>query len=453
MRKNNLLPSYIYQKRERKRLKRLSRFQQKAQKRPPQRSECYERDLLKLPPEAKLAHQLENLANVDKFKYKIKHGTEVTFKIPKQFNIYKNPKKVFETLAQFRKVALDPQVRVIKLNHFWVDSCLASEALLGILANEINVARLQLEDKSLNFKGLINDSHHTQFKLIQHAGLISELKGVIENTNEQTRSDKVLVYKRDNRLNHSASSTAEDIKNETASACVRHLKNCLKTQSLLLNDDVANDLEMSLGELLDNVHEHCGTTAPYWYVRSYLDTECEEKRHFDLMVMNLGNSIADTFLNLPDSSMAKEHVMVYADRHSQQMDLEPLITVAALQGNVSSKKDQESTRGQGTIRLIEMFETIYEDYVTLRGNNHSGAVMNLISGSTIITFDGKYKSIKTDNSDGSEDVKIAFNSQNSLRYPPDASVVSHLKDICFPGVMLNIRIPLTGSTKPLSADK
>ncbi|TOM79188.1 hypothetical protein, partial [Vibrio parahaemolyticus] len=75
--------------------------------------------------------------------------------------------------------------------------------------------------------------------------------------------------------------------------------------------------------------EHCHRTAPTWYVRSYLNTNEQHKRYFELMVMNLGTSIAETFNILPDSSEAKADALTYVKAHKHLFSEEALLTVAA----------------------------------------------------------------------------------------------------------------------------
>lgn len=405
-------------------------------------------DRVYLPIEAKLSNELGKLYDSTSYRYKIKKGM-LAFYIPKQFDIYKNPKSTLITISNFRYALLDKRVTQLALIHDDVESCVASEFLIGLLAKEIDEYRRKA-GFPFDIKGIVKDDG-SQFKLLKSIGIIAEIESDKKEAHSCQSEGTTLFYRRDNSLNHTASSTANDIKNQTSSECVEHLKSCLFTQALKLNEDVEKDIEMCLGEVLDNVHEHCGMTAPIWFVRSYLNTEIKEKRFFDLVVMNLGRSISETFDILPEDSAAKALAMEYVDYHEEDFDRDALITVAALQGNVSSKKDENSTRGQGTIRLIEMFDSIYQSYKTLRGNDcDTAAIMNLISGSTIITFDGTYSSCRKDDDEtGIEDVTVPFNRERSLRELPDSRCVKKMEGVHFPGVMLNIRIPLTGSTTPI----
>lgn len=376
---------------------------------------------------------------------------QARFQIPKGFDIYENTETVFKTLAKFRELGLTKRINGINVIHNAVRTCMSSEALLGILGSEIDELR-KFHDARLQLDGEIYDTQ-SGLALIENMGIPAELEEGTIYGEPACPPEHIFWFTKDNKQFESASLSADDIKNDTAEGCVNQLSLGLQKLLLRLNKDVASELKMCLGEILDNAHEHCHRTSPTWYVRSYLNTNAKHERYFELMVLNLGASIAETFNRLPDDSDAKADVRGYANAHNTSFSEEALTTVAALQGNVSSKKDDEYTRGQGTIRLIETFENISRDYVQLRGKGANSKknepIMNIISGSTIINFNGKYHSYQIKHKDGSEDVRISFNKESSLKFPPDPSCVQTMKNVYFPGVMINIRIPLNGSTTPI----
>ncbi|MGF1839172.1 hypothetical protein [Vibrio atlanticus] len=374
------------------------------------------------------------------------------FRIPKEFDIYENPESVLCHIAKFRALALNKSTNGIRFIHNSVNTCMPSEALLGISAAEISEHREKVGCDIVMRGNIYHSSSDTA--LIENAGIVAELHdGAIMGSPTASLRD-IFRYEKDNKQFDSASITAEDIKNETAEGCIKQLSKGLERLLLKLNSDVAQDLVMCLGEILDNVNEHCYRTAPIWYVRSYLNTNEKCQRYFELMVMNVGHSIAKTFEILPENSKTKTEAMSYVNKHAHLFTQEELLTVLALQGNVSSKKDKEITRGQGSIRLIETFEQISKDFVKLRGKGKetkkNDPIMNIISGHTVIKFDGKYHRKVVKHADGVEDVYIPFNEEQSLAFPPDKTSVSRMTNAYFPGVMVNIRIPLNGSTTPLS---
>lgn len=373
------------------------------------------------------------------------------FKVPKKFDIYESPESVFKAVASFRLLALNSRINKIRIIHDEVDTCMSSESLLGILGAEIDDIRTSTGCRA-HIDGYIHHSPSNS-ALIENTSLVAEIEDGKILGKPSAPIEKIFSFKKDNKLFQSPSMTADDIKNETAKECIDQLCEGLVQLRAKLNKDVADELKMCLGEILDNAQEHCHRTSPTWYVRSYLNTNEDCERYFELMVMNIGASISETFQMLNDGSLAKQDAMNYANAHSKIFHIEELITVAALQGNVSSKKDEEVTRGQGTVRLIETFENISKAYARLRGEGKASKknkpIMNIISGSSVIRFDGRYHSHKIEHSDGSEDVYITFNNENSLQLAPDRSSVIRMSKAYFPGVMINIRIPLNGSVTPI----
>lgn len=71
--------------------------------------------------------------------------------------------------------------------------------------------------------------------------------------------------------------------------------------------------------------------------------------------------------SLPEGSYALDQIQDYVHRHRSEAQRKhgltagALMTVAALQGKVSSKNESpEGTRGQGTIAMLEFFQRIYD---------------------------------------------------------------------------------------------
>ncbi|MEX9625738.1 hypothetical protein AB7X35_20305, partial [Proteus mirabilis] len=256
-------------------------------------------------------------------------------------------------------------------------------------------------------------------------------------------------FRYDNRY-HNSPSTKVNKKSEVAEECVKYLDNCMRFHKLSLKENAKNRLSACLGEVLDNAEEHSGTTNSIWYVRGYFNN-VKEERYLELSVFNLGNSIFDNFMLLPENSNIKNIASTYVNRHKGKLKDAALFTVAALQGDISTKKDADPTRGQGSVTLIENFESIYEEYCKLRNpeSTENIAEMNIISGETVVYFDGKYKSIVEEKDNGEERFIMPFNEKNTLQAPPDTRSVYTMNDVRFPGVMINIRIPLKGSTESL----
>ncbi|MGN2616980.1 hypothetical protein [Aliivibrio fischeri] len=373
------------------------------------------------------------------------------FKLPVVFDIFSNPESVLTNIYTLRSLLLKPKVEQFKVNHKNVRSTsLGSEALLGILASEI-VSHRKKHDSFMDFEFSGRFPKDKDAKaLVEDIGLLKELQDPdFKDVKQNQHNGRVHLFREDNRYHHVVSVKGDDKKTNTAKDCVEHLESCLNTHSLTIKKEAQERLKACLGEVLDNANEHCGRTSSVWYVRSYFNDTRKKRPYFELMVFNLGNSIAENFERLPDSSGIKKTAFTYVNRHKHQFNSNALLTVAALQGNISSKRDTEKNRGQGTVTLIETFESIYNDYCVLRQANGQSSEMNLISGDTVIKFDGKYKSDARELDGGGEVFQMTFNKENSLMSPPDKNYVSSMRNVYLPGVMINIRIPLNGSTAPL----
>ncbi len=406
--------------------------------------------------DATVSNELNVLSPDSLFSRNWLRGNEYKFKVPRCFDLFAAPEEVLKAIAKFRTAALCPTIEEINISHRNVQTnCLASEVLLGVVASEIRSFRRQ-QKHPLRYKGVLPTSHaRAPRALLVHTGLLRQLMDKENEDAKQILHNKdIHLYRAENRFEQTSSATGHDKKTIVSEECVQHLEECLNEHSLTLSKDAQHRLRACLGEILDNANEHCGRTSNVWFVRSYLNNNWKRDRYFELCVFNFGRTIAESFEVLGDDSAAKKQAKAYAEKHiaNQGLTMESLLTVAALQGNVSSKRDDDETRGQGTVTLIETFESIFHDYCELRMNktdNAPKAQMSLITGGTVITFDSTYKSKTTLRDDGSESFIISFNDSNSLENAPDPSYVRTMQDIKFPGVMINIRFPLQGSTLPL----
>jgi hypothetical protein len=379
-------------------------------------------------------------------------GLDSSVKTPRDFCIFDNPNYVLSWLSSFVDTSLRTSRPKIVVDHRKTKKfCLGSEVLLGLLAGEVYDYR-SLNGDIFDYAGLLNKNAEHRV-LLSEVGIVSELDNAVSEHTVRA-PEKIHVFKQDCSINESVSSTGEDLKNTTASSFVKHVNEGLKDHLLKLTPEAANDLKGCLGEVLDNVHEHSGMTAPRWYVRGYMNNE-GKKKFLELAVINLGKPIYENFMVLEDDSYAKQDAKGYVDyqlsSENNTLTVEELYTIAALQGNVSSKNtEDDSTRGQGTITLIEAFEDLHKKYVELRGTRTgTNAMMNLVSGKVVIRFDGTYMSSDQPDTHGGERVTIAFNEENNLYIAPDNRHVFRMKDSYFPGLMINIKIPLQGSLVPI----
>jgi hypothetical protein len=381
---------------------------------------------------------------------KFEKNSKVT--TPKNFSIFENYEGSLAFIKTFLKTTI-ANPRLISIDHRNTKKwSLGSESLLGVLTKEI-YRLCSKQNFPCDITGKTSRDEDYQ-DVINAVGVVSELPD--HEFEEPTTSDVNLIhtFKQDCTLSESSSISAKDLNNKTALGFVEHLTNCLKDHKLKLNKRASDGLEACMGELLDNVHEHCGLSTPKWYVRAYINNS-SSNRILEISVFNVGATFAETFDKLQSTNFSKRIADKYVQKHlSKHLSKDALLTIAALQGNVSSKNEgSEDTRGHGTITIIETFENLYKNYSKLRikGNTDKQAVpvMNLISGSVMIKFNDKYSSFKVRDSGGGERVLISFNDESDLAFAPDSTYITTMKRGYFPGTMINIQVPLNGSLHPI----
>lgn len=375
---------------------------------------------------------------------------KMVIETPKYFCILRHPNEVLVWLAGFQKIVLTKEVNEVTIDHHnTIHYGVGAEMLLGIIANEVKKLR-SLANNPIYYYGLVSNNH-AHNDLINEVGVVSEIANAKMQKDASPDISKIHVFKRNSNLTEQASQTAEDLKNTTVKEFIKHIENGLRDHQLKLNEGAADDLRKCVGEVLDNVEEHCGLNTPHWWVRGYLNNNYKNKV-LELTILNAGRSIADSFLELDNEHYSKKLAMDYVNLHSAKIKKNALLTIAALQGNISSKNlEEKDTRGQGTVTLIEAFEAISKGYERLRCKklDHKSR-MSLISGDTVIDFTDKYHSISIEDTDTNEErVIIPFNAAKSLLAAPDAKILNMVHGTHFSGLMINISIPLTGSLIPL----
>lgn len=374
--------------------------------------------------------------------------SRIKISIPKDFCIFSNPESVIKLCGQTFSYFKKPNLESIRISHTNIKKySLGSEVLFGLSCAEGEKYREHNKLQPILLDGYLpeNNDHES---IIRDLGVISELNSV-SATKAKTEQNPLLVhvFKSECLTHDTPSGLAKDTKNKTTDDVILHLNQCLKDYQLELKEEAAQRFRNCISEMLDNAVEHCKLTHPAWYVRSYLNSNGRD-RFFELSIWNFGRSYADSFMKLDKEHFAREFVDKYIKKHRGLFDISSLYTVVALQGRVSSKNTNElDTRGQGTIVLIESFEKMYRELKALRPTikGNDGSVMNLISGNTIIHFDGKFNSRTIQLDDGGERVIYPINDEQSLGIPPSRKHVVKMNNAYFPGAMINIRLPLTES--------
>lgn len=360
--------------------------------------------------------------------------------VPTDFSVIRNPEGFIDTVTEIACMAEAEKAQTLYIDHSGVKSIdLAAEVVLDRVVEDL-ISDFGRRHKPLLTRGKLPDDKNIQTYL-RAIGLIDALK-----IKSHLLSDEELaglkVFSRQSkaaaRLNRI---DVTDFKEAVLLRLVDYLEKCLAAHNRALNAKAKAELIEYAGEILGNAEDHSGMDD--WTVVGYLDTT-NEVHWCDLAIFNYGTTIAQSFEALPPDSFARKSIEPYVEGHASRgvirmgRSRSDLITVAALQGNISSKNRTEAdTRGRGSVDLIEFFQRMVDSF-EINGGAHPE--MAILSGSTHIYFDGTYR-MKADAQTGRS--IIAFNAENDLMIPPDSLHVRDLGRRRFNGCIIGIRFPIT----------
>jgi hypothetical protein len=366
----------------------------------------------------------------------------VSIKIPAVFSLIDNPVDSVKTILSLAAVGRTRRrIHYVNIDHSKMKKVdLASESVLDLIAIEME-REAKARKRKLSFSGFY-PSEPSLKRYIRAIGIIKNLDVKHEFLSQEQENSLHIFRMRNKRLAKSVSVGSLDYKDRAVKDFVDHINDCLREIGRELLPEAIGTLSEYTSEILDNAEEHAGTDD--WTIVGYFDGEHEAKL-CEIAIFNVGASIADTFNALPEDSYAWNAISGYVNAHrtggffSADWDKDDLLTLAALQGDISTKNESgEDHRGQGTVEIIHFFQQVYRECL---GFSNGCARMSVLSGSTHIFFDGKYE-MKPDASGRNV---IAFNTNNSLLEPPDGKYVKSLRPIRFPGTIISIRFPMQDS--------
>ena len=363
--------------------------------------------------------------------------------VPKKFSLSHNP---VETIAFFRKVveyARSAKRPRLQIDHRQVEYLgLAADNVLGMLLKEISWECRGRRGYGL--RGWKADKPEAR-KMMERIGCVRAVTDDPTRPSGEGELDLDLktkghVFRYRNSKFISTNGIVADGKTKMVEHFADHLDACLDNAGKRLSAEGKGDLSEYLGEVVSNAEDHSGLNE--WLVCGYIDSD-ESELVYRCTVISFGETFASTFLSLPEDAYARQDVQLYVDMHQRKKlfsvgwRAEDLVAVVALQGDISSKNvDTSSTRGQGTVDFLEFFSKISNSCL----GNGVDATMGLLSGRTLISFDGTYHIQEP--SPGARKV-IAFNAENDLTVRPDPKAVRALSGEGFPGVVMSISAPLT----------
>lgn len=363
---------------------------------------------------------------------------DVLISMPSNLSLIANPEGVLKVVKALSASTRSKKTKNVILDYAAVENLdLAAECLLSIVAMEA-----KREDKNrrkkLNFKGRYPKSA-SYIRLIRGIGVIKSLEIKRERlSSEEERGLRVFRYANMKKADEVGLDTA-DTNSRVSAGFVEHINSCLADHMRQLTTQSKMQLSEYTGEIIGNAEDHSGMF--HWYIFGYLDNS-EDKHTCEVVILNFGKSIADTFEELPVSHFAFHQVAPYIQQHLKAKLFNPswtkedLYTLIALQGNVSCKNESStSTRGQGTVELIEFFQKVHKECTNGGGE---GAQMTIVSGGSRIFIDGQYE-MKADEKGRK---RIAFNANNDLAESPDPSAVGNIGGMTFPGTIIAISFPM-----------
>jgi hypothetical protein len=319
--------------------------------------------------------------------------------------------------------------------------------LLGVLGKTIH---FQKKNRGIttHIEGIYpKDIGHSE--IVRDLGIVKELDA---DRKHRLNADvtQQIIFRRERYSTSRGSAHANDDQNKTSQDFVTFINDCL-AQALgkQLQEEKRRILKSCISELLDNAERHAiDTSQGKWYIRGHVNF-AHSSPACEIAIFNFGKTVLETYEGLPDDHFSlKMHIKPYINKHMHVEGLtdESLTMVASLQPRVSCRNiDERNTCGTGTAELLDFFQNMCEAIVKCGSSDKNIAKpeMVLISGSAWLTFDEKYRLVKSIDENGHEKFLYPFNnSAEGLSVSPDPECVKTFTDGYFPGFMINIRFPL-----------
>lgn len=377
-------------------------------------------------------------------------GFDGNIRVPKKFTFFEQPEIALKFIYRAMRLVRESNKRVVQLDYSETsDFCLGAECLLGIALKEARKSNGNVDKGNIIINGIYppNAQH---LEIIRDVGIVRDLNEAedtqIEDSTAEEISEHQIVFINDSIGKENSSAYADDQKNKASEAFTKYINDCIQPYGLELLPEADNKLQSCMGELLDNAERHCGLTQrARWYVRGYVN-HSHSHPVCEVAVFNFGQTITESFHSLPHNHFSyNEHILPYVNKHRKckGMFREGLVTIAALQERVSCKNElSKDSNGTGTMELLDVFQGMHDHLVRIQQEDVIKPVMSLISGSTHIKFDGKFRIIKKALKQGDKTRQIYPFNAVGLENAPDRAYLSQMRDVKFPGVMINIKFPL-----------
>jgi hypothetical protein len=363
-------------------------------------------------------------------------------KFPKIFCLINNPRGTIDTIYSIVNAYAKKGASSFLFDQADCEEIgLSASALLDVIAMEI---RDDLKRKRIPCRYAGNLPRNIRARnLIQRMGITRHLKVPGTSLPDEIHNSFIvfdLFFGRKPAGSDLMRTTSQEI---AASDLVRFLDKCLKQGKYELQLPDQRQILKWVGEIITNAEDHSGEGK--WYIIACLspcaDTS-ESVYECQIGIINFGRSIYESLNDANTPRQTLVQIKKMAENHltrkffrQQEYEPEDLWTLYALQDGVSrfSVRPGESTRGKGTVEMIEAFQ-----YLGRSATTGLQPCMSLVTGSSLVLFDGKYHMRPMQVESGSRKI-LAFNESNLLEEKPDKENVYSLKPMVFPGTILSFR--------------
>lgn len=374
----------------------------------------------------------------DKLK-KIRLRNDV-IKVPKIFSIIKTPRESYKVIYKVLKSFLSSKYHSLVLDYYeCVETDLVTEIFLDAILKDI--AKLSEEHLSyVTNKGIgftkIQGIRYDDISLQKMMNSVGSPQILMDKTRKY--HDVTPFHLRYHRLSEKQMKDNQNQNEKDATDLMEYIQVCLAKFKRKLLPEEAKELGCIIGEILINAEEHSSTKCRY--VIGYMeDSTDKSKSHtgiFNLVIMNFGKTIYEKFkypshdndLNQECLQQMEQLTKKFRSRNilnfSNRFTEETLWTLYTLQEGVTCVPN--SKRGNGTIQFIESF-------FKLKGSDEIDDIsrMYILSGKTMIEFDGKYRLVNKQ--------VISFNESGNLLDAPDHRYVKTVEHY-FPGTAIFVRL-------------
>lgn len=187
-----------------------------------------------------------------------------------------------------------------------------------------------------------------------------------------------------------------------------------------------------IGEILNNAEDH--SDYDRWFIRCTAFKKSDETTYeINIQFLNFGYSIYEELEKSIAENESIREIKNMAEKINNEtgnkFNIEALMTLYSLQEGVSRLKNEDKSRGFGTITFISSFLGI-SNY---KFQDQEGE-MNILSGNTLLKITDKYRPFQIDGK-----YFISLNTEQNLMIPPDRDFL-RTNSTYFPGTLISAKL-------------